>query len=131
MKNWVIRNDNLFFVNKKKGKSIVKTRNRNIKKQVWLNREEAIMLSKKSKKVGMNEATYIRNLLMNYEPREKPDDRFYETMKQMRLIGNNLNQIARKVNSLGYIEESYYKKESEKWNEFMIKVKKVYLNNDY
>ena len=109
----------------------MKTRNRNIKKQVWLNREEAIMLSKKSKKVGMNEATYIRNLLMNYEPREKPDDRFYETMKQMRLIGNNLYQIARKVNSLGYIEESYYKKEAEKWNEFMLKVKKVYLNNEY
>lgn len=62
----------------------MKTRNRNIKKQVWINREEAITLSKKSEKVEMNESTYIRYLLMSYESREKPDDRFYETMKQMR-----------------------------------------------
>ena len=38
-------------------------RNRNIKKQVWLNREEATQLKKKAKKVGLNESELLRNLI--------------------------------------------------------------------
>ena len=56
-------------------------RTRNIKKQVWLNREEATLLKKKAKKVGLNESELIRNFIIGFEPREKPDDRFYEVMK--------------------------------------------------
>jgi len=45
----------------------------------------------------------------------------------MRAIGNNLNQIARKAHSLNFIDEPLYRKEAEKWNQFMLKVKKEYL----
>ena len=102
-------------------------RNRNIKKQVWLNREEATQLKKKAKKVGLNESELLRNLIIGFEPREKPGEEFYDTMKEMRSIGNNLNQIARKAHSLNFIDEPLYKKEAEKWNQFMLKVKKEYL----
>ena len=51
-------------------------RKRNVKKQVWLNREEASQLKQKSKKVGLNKAMLIRNLIIGFEPREKPDNRF-------------------------------------------------------
>lgn len=102
-------------------------RNRNIRKQVWLNREEATLLSKKSKKAGLNESVLIRNLINGYEPREKPDDRFYEVMKDMRSIGNNLNQITKKLHSLGFIDQLLYQKESEKWNKFMTSIKTEYL----
>ncbi|MEI3402413.1 MAG: hypothetical protein V8R51_09055 [Clostridia bacterium] len=44
-------------------------RNRNIKKQVWLNREEATQLKKKAKKVGLNELELLRNLIIGFEPR--------------------------------------------------------------
>ncbi|MEI3402412.1 MAG: plasmid mobilization relaxosome protein MobC [Clostridia bacterium] len=37
-------------------------------------------------------------------------------MKEMRAIGNNLNQIARKAHSLNFIDELLYRKEAEKWN---------------
>ncbi len=102
-------------------------RTRQIKKQIWLNREEAMLLRKKAKKVGFTESELIRNLILGFEPKEKPDDRFYETMSEMRAIGNNLNQIAKKANSLNFIDELLYKKESENWNRFMLKVKKEYL----
>ena len=87
-------------------------RNRNIKKQVWLNREEATQLKKKAKKVGLNESELLRNLIIGFEPREKPGEEFYDTMKEMRAIGNNLNQIARKAHSLNFIDEPLYKKEA-------------------
>lgn len=102
-------------------------RTRQIKKQVWLNREEAMLLRKKAKKVGFTESELIRNLILGFEPKEKPDDRFYETMNEMKAIGNNLNQIARKANTLNFIDYPFYEKEAKKWNRFMISIKKEYL----
>ena len=55
------------------------------------------------------------------------DDRFYDAMKEMRAIGNNLNQIARKANLLNFIDCALYKNEAENWNRFMINIKKEYL----
>ena len=104
-------------------------RKRNIKKQIWLNREEASQLKKKAKKVGLNEATLVRSLILGFEPKEKPDDRFYEVMKELRDIGNNLNQIAKKANYLNYIDERNYKEETDKLNEFILKIKHEFLSS--
>ena len=102
-------------------------RNRQIKKQVWLNREEATYLKKKSKKAGINESELIRNLIIGYEPKEKPDDRFYDMMKELRAIGNNLNQIARRANSLNFVDVHTYKNEVKKLNDFIIEIRKKIL----
>ena len=45
-------------------------------------------------------------LLNNYEPKEKPDGRFYEAMRQLSAIGNNINQIAHTVNGQKYAADS-------------------------
>ena len=103
-------------------------RTRSIKKQVWLNREEATLLKKKAKKVGLNESELLRNLIVGFEPREKPDERFYEALNQMRAIGNNLNQIARKANALDIIDAPFYKKVYTKWNELAENIKKEFLD---
>lgn len=101
--------------------------NRCIRKQIRLNEEEAGLLLKKSSQVNMNESEFIRSLICFSVIKEKPDDRFYEVMKQMRSIGNNLNQIARKANALGFIDEVMYKKEADKWNDFILNVKREFL----
>jgi len=102
-------------------------RSRNIKKQIWLSYEEDRMLKHKADKTGMNEATLIRNLVLGFEPKEKPDDRFYDVMKQMYSIGNNLNQIARKANSLNFIDASFYKNEAKKIEELVLEIKNSFL----
>lgn len=102
-------------------------RNRNIKKQIWINRTENKILKEKARKVGLSEAELIRNLIIGFEPKEKPDNRFYEVMRDMRAIGNNLNQIARKANSLNYIDFQSYQFEAKKWNEFILEIKKEFL----
>ena len=48
-------------------------------------------------------------------------------MRQLRGIGNNLNQIARKANSLGFIDYSFYKEQAEKWDSFIVRVRKEFL----
>lgn len=102
-------------------------RTRNIKKQVWLNKEEATMLKKRAKKCGLQEGVLLRNLIVKFEPKEKPDDRFYDALKELRQIGNNINQIAHKANATGNIDKDFYYKESIKWNNFILKIKKEFL----
>ena len=100
-----------------------------IRKQVRLTSEEANIFTQKAKKANMSEAQFMRNLINTSVIKEKPDNRFYEVMKEMRKIGNNLNQIARRTNTYGYVDNSFYKQEADKWNEFMKKVKEKYLIN--
>ena len=72
---------------------------RTVKKQFWFSRDEAQDLQKKAKKTCLTEAALVRLLVRGYEPRERPDERFYDTMRQLSSIGNNINQIARSVNA--------------------------------
>lgn len=97
------------------------------KKQVWLTKEEVILLNEKCNKTQMTQSDFIRSLLVNGKVVEKPDDRFYEVVKLMRAISNNLNQIAKKAHSLGYVDELAYKKEADKWHDFMQQVKSEFL----
>lgn len=103
-------------------------RKRNKRIQIWINEEELSILQNKSSKCGVDQSTFIRNIILGYNPKEKPDKNFYDTMKVMRGISNNLNQITAKAHSLGYIDEVAYAKECQKWNEFMLDIKTKYLN---
>ena len=67
---------------------------RTIKKQFWFSRDEAQDLRKKAKKTCLSEAALVRLLLRGYEPKEKPDDRFYDAMREFSAIGNNIHQIS-------------------------------------
>ena len=68
-------------------------RKRNIQKIVRFSRDEAQDLQKKAKKACLSEAGLIRLLLRGYEPREKPDERFYDVMRELSSIGNNSLQL--------------------------------------
>ena len=105
-------------------------RKRNIQKIVRFNREEAQDLQKKAKKACLSEAGLIRLLIRGYEPREKPDDRFYDAMSALSSIGNNINQLAVKANSLGFIDALLLKKEAERWHKFQADIERTYLRPD-
>lgn len=103
---------------------------RTIKKQFWFSREETQMLQKKAKKACLSEAGLIRLLLKGYEPKEKPDDRFYDVMRELSSIGNNINQLAAKANSLGFIDAPMLKAEAVKWTKFQSEIERAYLKPD-
>ena len=76
---------------------------RRYQKHIRLNEAELTDLKKKAAKTCMTESGLIRILLKEYRPKEKPDDRFYEAMRQLSSIANNLNQLAAKAHSLGLL----------------------------
>ena len=99
-------------------------RTREIKKQFWVNEEESKMLSNKAYKVGLSESEFIRFFIRGFEPREKPDERFYEAIKQLRIIGININQ---KANTTNYIDKEMYLKDYEKMKQLSDLIKNEFL----
>lgn len=105
-------------------------RKRNIQKIVRFSRDEAQDLQKKAKKACLSEAGLIRLLLRGYEPREKPDERFYDVMRELSSIGNNINQLTVKANTLGFVDAPQLKKEAERWHKFQADIERTYLRPD-
>ena len=102
-------------------------RKRNIPIRVWLSKSENAELRRKAKITGLPKSTVIRLLLNNYEPKEKPDTRFYEAMRQLSAIGNNINQLALKANTLGFIDVPMLKAEALRWHKFQADIEAVFL----
>lgn len=102
-------------------------RTRKIKKQFWLTEEEAQSLKQKAVTAGITETAVIRILLKGYEPREKPDERFYAVMRELSAIGNNIHQLSAKANALGFIDAPMLRQEAEKWARFQANVEAEFL----
>ena len=100
---------------------------RTVKKQFWFSRDEAQDLQKKVKKTCLTEAALVRLLVRGYEPKERPDQRFYDVMRQLSSIGNNINQLAAQANSLSFVDAKKLQKEAERWHKFQADVERQFL----
>ena len=100
---------------------------RTVKKQFWFSRDEAQDLQKKAKKTCLTEAALVRLLVRGYEPKERPDERFYDVMRQLSSIGNNINQLAAQANSLSFVDAQKLQKEAERWHKFQVDVERQFL----
>ena len=100
---------------------------RTIEKHILLNREEAQDLQKKAKKACLSEGALLRLLLRGYSPKEQPDECFYDVMRELSYIGNNINQLAAKANSLGFVDAVQLSKEAERWHKFQADIEREFL----
>ena len=98
-----------------------------IQKHFRFSKEDAENLKIKSQKTCLSESQLIRMLLRGYKPKEKPDDRFYEAMRQLSSIGNNINQLAAKAHSLGFIDAKKLDEEVIRWNQFQADIERAFL----
>ena len=64
-----------------------------------LSQAEKDMLDKNSAKCGISKSAYLRRLIMGTPVRSKPSGEIRELRVEVHRIGNNINQIARGVNS--------------------------------
>jgi hypothetical protein len=84
-------------------------------------------LKEKADNVGLSISDFIRTLVSGFEPREKPPLEFYEAIKQIRAVGNNINQIARLANSTGIVDELACRKQYDNLNQLVLEIKREYL----
>ena len=108
-------------INKRKG------RERFIFLNVRISPQENEDLNKRINKANITKSEYVRRAISNTEIKEKPTIEFYEDMKQLIRIGNNVNQLAKKANTLNFIDVDEYKNQAIEWKKFMDMIKKKYL----
>ena len=101
--------------------------NKRIKKQFWLSPEDAAELKRKANLCGITETAAIRILIRRFIPREQPDAKFYETMRELSAIGNNINQLAVKANTLGFIDVPMLREEALRWHRLEADIESHFL----
>ena len=103
-------------------------RTRNIKINIFLNEEEKRILDEKVKKSGLNKSEFFRKIILDYQLKEQPDERFYEILSQLRGMANNLNQMARIYNRYqGYMREEKFTPLLHQIQDFVLSLEQVYL----
>ncbi|RNC62906.1 MAG: hypothetical protein AWM53_01832 [Candidatus Dichloromethanomonas elyunquensis] len=98
-------------------------RRRNIRVQVWLNQEEKEKLQASAKKSGLSGETYLRTLINGFLPKELPPADYHALMRELRAIGNNLNQIAVKGNATGHIDRSIFQDEANRLRKAVLDIR--------
>lgn len=101
--------------------------NNTIKKQFWITPEDDEILKMKCEKACLSEAALMRYLIRGYEPREKPDERFYKSMNDLSAIGRNINQIVAKANTLNFVDAPLLAEELNKLKALRTKIEMLYL----
>ena len=108
-------------------KGIIIMRKRNNRLWVHLSDDELAVVRHHINRTGLSKEAYIRSVLLGYIPREKPDGRFYEMIKDLSGIANNVNQLARKANAFGSIYGKTLQAEAEKWSKFQTEIRERFL----
>ena len=92
-----------------------------IKKQIWLTKEENELLQTAAQRTCLTEAEYIRMLLKNRIPKEKPDAEFYEVMSQITQFSEQLQNI------VNQFEEAVLQEEIYRWHQFQLAIEERFL----
>ena len=103
-------------------------RNRNIKFNIFLNEDEKKIFDDKAKKSGLSKSEFFRKIILDYQLKEQPDERFYEILSLLRNMANNLNQMARTYNRYqGYMREDKFTPLLNQIQDFVLSMQEVYL----
>lgn len=98
-----------------------------VKKQIWLTKEENELLQVFSQKTCLTEADYIRMLLRNKVPKEKPGAVFYETMNQLSQFSERLQTFTIQLRETGSCDADVLQDEILRWHQFQLDVEKRFL----
>jgi hypothetical protein len=83
-------------------------RNRNIGVRLWLNDSEVKTLAKKAASCKLSRSAYMRFIINDFVPKEAPPLEYFNLLRELHAIGNNMRQIAHKAHALGMIEAPLY-----------------------
>jgi hypothetical protein len=87
-------------------------RKRGIRVQVWLNQDENARLRCNAKTSGLSQESYLRSLINGYIPRALPPVNYFEMIRELHAIGSNINQLAVKANTTGFVDKAAFDNEA-------------------
>ena len=97
------------------------------KKQIWLTPKDNEILHIYAMKSCLTESDYIRMLLRNRVPKEKPDAEFYEAMSRLREFTEQLQVFSTKLSEIGNCDAEGLQSEIKQWHQFQLDIQKRFL----
>ena len=88
-------------------------RERDVLIQFLLNRKEADRFNALVERSGVTRSTYLRQLINGLVPVDKPTPDFYQMVRELHSIGNNLNQVAFRAHVSGSVDAARYEKNAD------------------
>ena len=82
--------------------------------KVRLSRWELQELDRKVKKTGMSREGFIRTLLMNKVPVALPPAPYFDLIKEVRILGNHMRQIAYRAHALHSSDAPMHRENADK-----------------
>jgi len=96
--------------------------NRKIEVKIRLNPKEAELLNRRVKKSRLSRESYLRQLIGGLVPTDMPPPDYFAMMKELRCIGNSLDQIAQKAHTLNALNVKRYDENTELLNSAIVKI---------
>ena len=103
-------------------------RKRQNKHEFYLNDKENKILNQKIEKAKISKSDYFRLLITDKEIKEKPGEKFYDVVKNLRGMATNLNQLAIVANKTGNINKERYESLEKEIKDLILEIKKHFLN---
>lgn len=100
---------------------------REIKKQIWITKKENQNLISCAEKTCLTESDYVRMLIRNYAPKEKPDAEFYEMMNQVSIFSDRLQTFIIQFRQSGTCDMDDLQKEVNRWHQFQLAIEERFL----
>jgi len=87
-----------------------------------LNSQECQQFKNQVAKTGLSQESYLRTMINGYIPKELPSPDYHAMMKELRAIGNNLNQIAARANATGHIDRTIFQAEADRLRQAVLDI---------
>ena len=81
---------------------------RTVKIDLRLTESEAAALNRDVQKAGVSREAYLRSLIRRMPLKEKPPKDVIDILRSLQQISNNMNQIAVKANTKGFVDTASY-----------------------
>ena len=91
-------------------------------------KRKGMYFEKHVEECGLSKQSYLLQLIKNRIPQPLPSDDFQEVIRQLRRIGNNINQVAMIANKNGSIDILKFNKAKQELDKQIVEIRKqVYL----
>jgi len=91
-----------------------------------LNDQEYRQLQRNIERTGLSQEAYLRKLILGIQPKDSPPLEYNQLITSLSAIGNNLNQIAVMMHSMGLFENEKYETNYQKLLQVIIRLQMVF-----
>lgn len=104
--------------------------NKDVVIRLRMTQKEADDLNKKVQLRGLTKSSFIRVLIKGYIPKPKPDKEFYNLLRKLYVVCNDIDQLTAKAHTLNFIDVPMLKEIKNQHENLLDEIQQKYLAPD-